>query len=32
MIEFVLFLIVFTLLCLNGTLREIKDLMDKEDE
>lgn len=32
MIEFVLFLIVFALLCINGTLREIRDLMDKQDE
>lgn len=32
MIEFVLFLIVFALLCINGTLMEIRDLIDKEDE
>lgn len=32
MIEFVLLLITFALLVLNGTLREIRDLIDKEDE
>lgn len=32
MIEFILFLIVFALLLINGTLREIRDLIDKEDE
>lgn len=32
MIEFVLLLITFALLVLNGTLREIRDLIDKQDE
>ena len=32
MIEFVLLLITFALLVINGTLREIRNLIDKEDE
>lgn len=32
MIAFVLLLIVCALLCINGTLKEIRDLIDKEDE
>lgn len=32
MIAFVLLLIVCALLVINGTLKEIRDLIDKEDE
>lgn len=32
MIAFVLLLVACALLVINGTLREIRDLMDKQDE